>query len=55
MGSLAKTGFDGGLGSPAPTSFSALTLNSYSQPFSSSVTQYSTLGWILSVLQQTHL
>lgn len=55
MGSLAKTGFDGGLGSPTPTSFSALTRNSYSQPFRRSITQYSTLGWILSVLQRTHL
>ncbi|TNN69581.1 hypothetical protein EYF80_020226 [Liparis tanakae] len=55
MGSLAKTGLDGGLGSPAPTMFSALTLNSYSQPCSSSVTQYSTFGWIVSVLQRTHL
>lgn len=55
IGSLAKTGLDGGLGSPAPTSFSALTLNSYSQPCRSSVTQYSTFGWIFSVLQRTHL
>lgn len=44
IGSLANTGLEGGLGSPAPTTFSALTLNSYSQPCSSSWTQYSTLG-----------
>ena len=55
MGSLANTGLVAGLGSPIPTTFSALTLNSYSQPCSRSGTQYSTLPWIFSLLQRIHL
>lgn len=55
MGSLARMGLEGTLGSPVPNSFSAITLNSYSQPSTRSCTLYWVAGYSGSLVARDHL